>query len=222
VDEFPYPKGVTKSEQNGLMECILVLMHFMFLTLVGDDELDQQLIKVRTRRALDAQSSPHSQLRFWRAPVVGNASGFALHYDLRVGALSIKAQEQNLPQPNAFYGEVAAFVAQQVGMTLANQSILLQVNELLRSGISTERDIAAKLNMSTRTLRRRLDRDGQSFRALVDEVKNTQACELIQNAAPIAAIAEKLGYADERSFRRAFIRWNKQSPSQYRKEHCLS
>lgn len=221
IDDFPYPEDVTKAEQDGLMECILVLMHFMFVTLVSDDELDQQLLKVRTRRAFNTQADPRSQLGFWHVPVAGNANGFALHYRVDAGSLKVKTDEQSLPHPNAFYGEVAEFVAQRAGTLQASQSTLVQVSELLRLGVASERDIAAQLNISPRTLRRRLDRDGKAFRTLLDEAKNTQACELIHNAVPFAAIAEKLGYADERSFRRAFIRWNTLSPSQYRKERAL-
>lgn len=219
IDEFPYPKDVTIAEQDGLMECILILMHFMFVTLVACDELDQRLIKVRTRRALRSHPDPSSQLSFWHAPVIGSANGFSLHYDLDAGALPIKANEHSLPHPNALYGEVAEYVAARAGAPLTSQSTLSQINELLRTGVVSEREIAAKLKVSTRTLRRRLVRDGQSFRSLVDDAKNTQACELIQNAVPFAAIAEKLGYADERSFRRAFLRWNNLSPSQYRRKY---
>lgn len=222
IDEFPYPEDVTRTEQDGLMECILILMHFMFVTLIASDELDQRLTKVRTRRALSSGADPRSQLSFWQAPVIGSANGFSLHYDLDAGALPIKANEQSLPHPNALYGEVAEYVAKRAGATLASQSTLSQVSELLRIGVVSEREIAAKLNVSTRTLRRRLVRDGKSFRSLVDEAKNSQACELIRNAVPFAAIAEKLGYADERSFRRAFIRWNNLSLSQYRRKHDVT
>ena len=71
--------------------------------------------------------------------------------------------------------------------------------------------------MSTRSLRRRLVKEDTSFRQISDEALNHQAKELIKAGTPFDAVAEKLGYADERSFRRAFLRWNDVTPSFYRK-----
>jgi AraC-like DNA-binding protein len=67
---------------------------------------------------------------------------------------------------------------------------------------------AQQLGMSVRTLARRLDDEGTSYRALFDEVrKQTALRELAHGARSIAEIADRLGFASSQSFHRAFRRW---------------
>ncbi|WP_440466446.1 AraC family transcriptional regulator [Pseudomonas sp. YH-1] len=79
--------------------------------------------------------------------------------------------------------------------------------------------IAADLNMSSRTLRRRLGEQQMTFEALQEKVRRARAMSLLSNPRmPIERIAEALGYSDVRGFRRAFKRWTGQSPSACREE----
>ncbi|TXH05758.1 MAG: AraC family transcriptional regulator [Nevskiaceae bacterium] len=86
----------------------------------------------------------------------------------------------------------------------------------LTSGITLE-DIARELNMSSRTLRRRLAGSGMSFEALVENVRKTRALSLLTHSdAAVERVAQETGYSDVRNFRRAFKRWTGVSPSEYR------
>lgn len=77
--------------------------------------------------------------------------------------------------------------------------------------------VAAELNITSRTLRRRLAADGVSYRALVDEIRETLAEELLSTAGmQVEAIAERLGYAETASFVHAFKRWKGLPPSRWR------
>ncbi|WP_369123081.1 AraC family transcriptional regulator ligand-binding domain-containing protein [Nocardia cyriacigeorgica] len=67
-------------------------------------------------------------------------------------------------------------------------------------------EVAARLHISPRTLQRRLDEAGTSWRAEVDLVRAEQA-QLMERALPQRAVAARLGYRDERSLRRAQLRW---------------
>lgn len=79
--------------------------------------------------------------------------------------------------------------------------------------------VARDLNMSSRTLRRRLTEHGITFDALQEQVRRARAMSLLGNPdLPIERIAEELGYSDVRGFRRAFKRWTGQSPSACRDE----
>ena len=81
-------------------------------------------------------------------------------------------------------------------------------------------DIAARLHVSSRSLRRRLIDEGTSFRALIDEVRQAIAEELLTTGRmKLAEVAERLGYAEPAPFITAFRRWRGQSPTQYRQLH---
>lgn len=68
--------------------------------------------------------------------------------------------------------------------------------------------VASELHMSSRTLRRHLEREGTSYRNLVDEVREHLAEELLAiGALSVAEIGRRLGYADTPSFTAAFKRW---------------
>lgn len=78
--------------------------------------------------------------------------------------------------------------------------------------------IAAQLNMSPRTLRRRLDEAGTSYRALLDEVREALAEELLGTGAlSVEDVAVRLGYAEASSFIYAFKRWKGITPAAYRR-----
>lgn len=79
--------------------------------------------------------------------------------------------------------------------------------------------LAAQLHMTSRTLRRRLDAEGTSFRQLQDEVLGTLAEELLRSTAlRLEEIAERLGYGEVSNFIHAFKRWKGVSPGQFRRE----
>lgn len=72
-------------------------------------------------------------------------------------------------------------------------------------------------NMSERTLKRRLQAEGTSFRALFAEGRRSHAETLLaDDALSIGEIAEQLGFSDLSSFSQAFKRWTGLAPSAYR------
>lgn len=77
--------------------------------------------------------------------------------------------------------------------------------------------VASDLNMSERTLRRRLKSEMTNFRTICDDVRNILAQEFLSSTEmTVADITEVLGYAEPVSFRRAFIRWNNETPHAFR------
>jgi AraC-like DNA-binding protein len=79
--------------------------------------------------------------------------------------------------------------------------------------------VAESLHVSERTLRRRLKNESTSFRATVEEVRDLLAREyLAETKLTVAEIAHLLDYSETVNFRRAFVRWNAITPSQYRQQ----
>ncbi len=78
-------------------------------------------------------------------------------------------------------------------------------------------EVAAKLKMSTRTLKRKLATGGTAYSALLDHARLERAERLLASGRlSIDAIAETLGYSDTANFTRAFRRWTKTTPAAYR------
>jgi len=76
--------------------------------------------------------------------------------------------------------------------------------------------IARDMNMSERTLRRRLDELAFSFQDIHDSVRKMKSFELLQDARySLQDVATETGFAETRSFRRAFKRWTGISPSEF-------
>lgn len=77
--------------------------------------------------------------------------------------------------------------------------------------------VANALHMTPRTLRRRLNDEGVTFRQLQDELRQALAEELLATGSlTLEEIAERLGYADVSNFSHAFKRWSGVSPGRYR------
>nr|WP_293244450.1 AraC family transcriptional regulator [Panacagrimonas sp.] len=80
--------------------------------------------------------------------------------------------------------------------------------------------VAEELHLSARSLRRHLETEGTTFRALCDEVLETLAEELLTTASmKIDEVAARLGYAESASFIHAFKRWKGVSPNAFREQH---
>lgn len=95
------------------------------------------------------------------------------------------------------------------------EDILLSTNDM--ASISTEL-VADLCGISTRSMQRRLQNEGTSFRLLIDEVKVKKAKGLLSNTEEkIQAISVVLGYADSSHFVRAFKRSTGLTPSEYRR-----
>jgi AraC-like DNA-binding protein len=78
--------------------------------------------------------------------------------------------------------------------------------------------VAACLDMSPRTLRRRLVEQGVSFAELVDHERRNRALDLLRSSRlSIQDIATRLEYRTASSFVRAFHRWTGETPATYRR-----
>ena len=77
--------------------------------------------------------------------------------------------------------------------------------------------VAAELNVSERTLHRRLSEEGQNYRTLYNQAMTEWAkIYLLESCMSIETVAGELGYQDAASFRRSFKRLMGISPQQYR------
>ena len=95
----------------------------------------------------------------------------------------------------------------------AVRRILLQAGD----DLPDIKKVALKLHTSESTLRRRLKDESSSYRIICDEVRDVLAKKYLTTTnLTISDIAMLLNYSEAASFRRAFVRWNKVTPNDYR------
>lgn len=95
----------------------------------------------------------------------------------------------------------------------ATRRILLQAGD----DFPDIKEVAYKLHISESTLRRRLKEESSSYRIICDEVRDILAKKYLTTTnLTISDIAMLLNYSEAASFRRAFVRWNKVTPNDYR------
>jgi len=94
---------------------------------------------------------------------------------------------------------------------------LAAILEQLPSGSVSEVSVANALNMSKRTLHRKLSEKGISFRSLLTNARKELVSRYIDEPTySVTEISFLLGYTDTSAFSRAFKRWHGVSPTQAR------
>ena len=79
--------------------------------------------------------------------------------------------------------------------------------------------VAAALKMTSRTLRRRLEAEGTSFLAIVDDVRCSLATEYLKTTKMSTEdVAMLVGFSDTANFRRALKRWTGKGPAELRQQ----
>lgn len=77
--------------------------------------------------------------------------------------------------------------------------------------------VAERINVSSRTLRRQLEKENTSFKTMLATVRRDKALELLQTTSlSIEAIALRLGFSEVPSFYRAFKNWTGHPPGHFR------
>lgn len=86
-------------------------------------------------------------------------------------------------------------------------------------GFPNIEQVAERLCMSDRTLKRQLAAEDASFSGLLEEVRHRQAIGLLSRTdLSLDRISEQLGYSDVANFNRAFRRWTGKTPGKWRRE----
>jgi AraC-like DNA-binding protein len=98
------------------------------------------------------------------------------------------------------------------------QRVRERLQEGLRKGILPDSEcLAQALAMSSRTLSRRLQNEGQTLSRLVEQVRIDRAQQLLREGpASMQAVAQAAGFADASSLARAFKRVTGQTPAEHR------
>ncbi|MAZ89123.1 MAG: AraC family transcriptional regulator [Cellvibrionaceae bacterium] len=102
------------------------------------------------------------------------------------------------------------------GLTLSEQ-IKGMLRLMLNQQIPSSELIADKLGISVRTLQRKLNDEGTSYKEVLNELRQELAMHYVKNSTlNFDVIATKLGFSEPRSFYRSFKKWTGSTAKQYR------
>lgn len=169
-------------------------------------------VAVSLRRKTPESTAPYE--RFFGCPVqFGAKENFFL--------LSKEDADSLLPTSNK---QLATVFDKMLGEELARLDksdvvarCRVAVLEYLTSGEATEEDTAKQLNMSPRTLQRKLAEAKLTYQQLVDDTRKDLALRYIDDAKrSVSDITFSLGFSQPSAFTRAFKRWTGATPTDYR------
>lgn len=95
--------------------------------------------------------------------------------------------------------------------------VAVRVRDLLVAtlphGAISKTEVARRLNLTERTLLRRLKAEGTTFVDVINDVRQELAFQMLQRpGATVSEVAYSLGFSDENTFSRAFKRWTGRRP----------
>jgi AraC-like DNA-binding protein len=181
---------------------------------VGRYLAGEALTPLRVEFSFDGQEHESVCRRFFGCPVLFNRARNRMSLESRW----LKAPLRGYDPVTciAVRGEISALIKRPQGRHDLIESLANQ----LRFGIEEQTrqdELARMINLSGRSVRRRLATQGTNFRTLRDDARHERAIDLLKNSTmSIAEIAQAVGYSDARAFRRAFQRWTGHLPSSVR------
>lgn len=191
---------------------------YVFAAFVGRVRMrirpDLRVLRVDVRHPEPPDPAPYTAC--FRAPVHFGAAADRLCFDLA---------EWNAPMEHA--DEALARLLEEHACMLAARApapldaFVAEVRSALTAALPEDAQAAAvarRLNVSVRTLQRRLVDAGTTFRDVADDARRGLAeAYLADPRVSIAEVAFLLGFSDQTSFNRAFRRWSGATPGAWRR-----
>ena len=139
----------------------------------------------------------------------------AIYLDKKQVAEKVVTSDYRLLQLLVQYAQdkLAKMEGQLGFATVVKQSII----NLVKPQFPTIEQVAANLNLSVRTLQRKLKEEGLTYKVVLDELRKEFAIDYLKNKQlTVKEIAYMLDYAEPSSFIRSFKRWTGKSPRAFR------
>lgn len=155
------------------------------------------------------------------APQPTPVLGAPIRYGAVAHALSFAHHQMTRPLPQA-NTVTASMCERQCAQLLAQRRSQLDTRSFVRDHLTalppgqapSLAAMAGLLNTSERSLKRRLQQEGASFRAIANAVRQGRADALLDaGRLSLTEVAAELGYADLSSFSQAYKRWRGVAPS---------
>ena len=161
-------------------------------------------------------SSPARYEKFFGAPVTFGAEETGIFF-------SEKWLETKVASPD---GALRQMLREQIELLELEEAgnIAEQVRRLMRTALTAPScsldDISRLLGMSRRTLARRLQEEGATFRSISENARFEIARQLLRNTSmSVIEISAALHFSEQSAFARAFKQWSGVTPQNWRLSH---
>jgi AraC-like DNA-binding protein len=146
-----------------------------------------------------------------------------IRYGQETNSILFHAKDMERPVPSA-NEELAVILDEMTSKYLAlrfSSRFSRKVREVLTLQLPhhepSKTETAKMLNMTSRTLLRRLREEDTTFQEVSERLREELAYDyLLQDGYTIEQIASQLGFSSSSTFSRAFVRWTGQRPSEWR------
>lgn len=167
---------------------------------------------------------PHTALyhyeKFYGCPIHVQAGQYAIRFSNQILKAKSIAGDQQL-------NHVLSTQAQQslnsvTSSELQQQQFRQKIQTYIEQGLAQQEEVlqryvAKRLHCSERTLQRQLKAYQLNFQDILDQYRLEQSKLYLQQGKSLSEIAERLNYADQSAFGRAFKRWTGVTPKQFLK-----
>lgn len=160
------------------------------------------------------------------AQAISRVLGVPAHVNCQDNCISFSSHyvDQPLPQSHAMtHQSCKALCSVQLRELSQRYDLCYQIQKMLLA--SPDRmpalpEVASRLHLSPRTLRRKLEAVGSSYNMILEDVRKKLAIRyLLDTPLTTEAISEKLCYSDAANFRHAFKRWTGTAPRAFRTQN---
>lgn len=157
--------------------------------------------------------------RIFNAPLQFSSTRNALVFPVEILQEPLAFSDQNL-------AAVHEQMLEQQLAALDQPDVVRLLEQMLRNALELSfdrEDVARHLNISSRTLQRKLQEAGTSFQVLLEQERKQRAEHLLAQAElSLTTISQQLGFAESSAFSRAFKRWWNMTPLEFRQKNHSS
>ncbi|WP_150304818.1 AraC family transcriptional regulator [Pseudomonas saliphila] len=174
--------------------------------IVGEDVAPMEVRLMRQR-----PEDPQEYLRLMKCPVLFEQQEDCIIYSPDDMLLPMLSADEHLA---ATLDSMAATQLAQLSERFARKVRECLVLQLSEESEVSRRTTAQLLNMTERTLLRRLKEEGTTFQEVLDHLREELAYEYLQRPdCTVQTVSFMLGFSDASTFSRAFKRWTGHRPS---------
>lgn len=170
------------------------------------------IARVTFRHAAPADAAPHRA--FFQCPVVFGAREDAVEVPLAATDIPMRAPDPLLRARIEAHGEALLGVLDDAGAPAA-VVVRHELARRLHAGLPTLDAVARRLGQSRRSLQRRLQDEGTSYREVCESLLRGLAERYLRAEMAPGEVAFLLGYSEVSAFHRAFRGWTGMTPGAF-------